>query len=194
MPTIVVSGHARKVGKTSVAAGLIAAFPHYSWTALKVSTHWHSESPLPDVCCIYEEQNREGGSDSSRFLIAGAQHSYWVRVQENSMAEALHQLQPILNTSSYLIIEGNNVLQYVHADFRIMVINNDVVEFKESAQRILYKADALIAIKQGPISPFWGETLRKSPAAIPLFETTDPQFLPPAFLDLVRSRLVPKAS
>ena len=43
MPIIVVGGHARNVGKTSVVAGLISAFPQYSWTAIKISSHQHQE-------------------------------------------------------------------------------------------------------------------------------------------------------
>lgn len=32
MPTLVIGGHTRKIGKTSVVAGLIAALPHLNST------------------------------------------------------------------------------------------------------------------------------------------------------------------
>ena len=43
MAVIVVGGHSRNVGKTSVVAGLISAFSRYSWTAVKISWHRHAE-------------------------------------------------------------------------------------------------------------------------------------------------------
>ena len=39
MALIVIGGHSRNVGKTSVVAGLIAALPEYNWTAFKITQH-----------------------------------------------------------------------------------------------------------------------------------------------------------
>ena len=41
MSLIVVGGHSRNIGKTSVVAGLIAALPGYGWTAMKVTQYGH---------------------------------------------------------------------------------------------------------------------------------------------------------
>ena len=41
MSLIVIGGHSRSVGKTSVVAGLIAALPEYNWTAMKITQHGH---------------------------------------------------------------------------------------------------------------------------------------------------------
>ena len=41
MPILVIGGHTRSVGKTSVVAGLIAALPAMHWTALKITQYGH---------------------------------------------------------------------------------------------------------------------------------------------------------
>jgi hypothetical protein len=41
MSIIVIGGHSRSVGKTSVVAGLISALPDFRWTALKITQYGH---------------------------------------------------------------------------------------------------------------------------------------------------------
>jgi len=41
MAVVVVGGHSRSVGKTSVVAGLIAALPEYAWNAMKITQFGH---------------------------------------------------------------------------------------------------------------------------------------------------------
>ena len=41
MALIVIGGHSRGVGKTSVVAGLIAALPEYNWMAMKITQYRH---------------------------------------------------------------------------------------------------------------------------------------------------------
>ena len=41
MAVIVVGGHSRSVGKTSVVAGIIAALPEMRWTAAKITQYGH---------------------------------------------------------------------------------------------------------------------------------------------------------
>ena len=89
MAIVVIGGHSRSVGKTSVVAGLIAALPEYNWTALKITQYGHGVCSLNGESChcatddhswaISEEKDRSGESDTSRFLVAGAVHALWVR-------------------------------------------------------------------------------------------------------------------
>ena len=39
MAVIVVGGHSRSIGKTSVVAGLIARLPEFHWTAFKITQY-----------------------------------------------------------------------------------------------------------------------------------------------------------
>jgi len=82
MAIVVIGGHSRNIGKTSVMAGLIAALPAYRWTAFKITQSRKSDGPPTrelrgaprDQCwSITEEQDESGKTDSSRFLRAGAE-------------------------------------------------------------------------------------------------------------------------
>ena len=79
---------------------------------------------------------REGLTDSSRFLAAGALALFGCEFRGNQMEAAMPQLLPMLQSSAFLIIESNNVLQYVPKDIFIMVLKYDVADFKESARKI----------------------------------------------------------
>jgi hypothetical protein len=174
MTTIIVGGHSRKVGKTAVTAALIAAFAEYPWD---------------NGCSIYEEHNRDGFTDSSRFLAAGAARSFWVRIQENQIEAAMSQLLPALQSSPFLIIESNNILQCIPKDILIMVLKYDVDDFKESARKILPKTNAIVAISRNASSPDWESVMQEIPAGIPVFDTPDPHVLPPGLMELVRFHL-----
>ena len=82
MAIVVIGGHSRSVGKTSVVAGLIAALREFDWTAVKITQYGHGVCSANGEACdcatadhswaISEERNRSGESDTSRFLVAGA--------------------------------------------------------------------------------------------------------------------------
>jgi hypothetical protein len=189
MPIIVVSGHARKVGKTSVITGLISSFSEYTWIALKLSTHWHHQSASTEDCLIYEEKSYEKDSDSSRYLAAGAHRSFWVQVKKRKMTVAMRQLQPLLHSGPLVIIEGNNILDYIHADIHILVLNYSVVEFKESARPLLERPDVLLVINHRSSQPSWPDISLNMSHGGDLFIAEDLHNLPPAFWKLIRSRL-----
>ena len=82
MPYLVVGGHTRSIGKTSLVVDLIGAMPEAGWTAVKITQFGHgvcSEHGEPCDCAsathaavLDEETDRSGRTDSSRFLVAGA--------------------------------------------------------------------------------------------------------------------------
>ena len=104
MAIIVIGGHSRSVGKTSVVAGLISALPEFDWTAVKITQYGHgvcSANGEPCDCAtadhswaISEERDRSGESDTSRFLVAGAAQALWVRTEQGRLAEAMPALRP----------------------------------------------------------------------------------------------------
>ena len=189
MTMLVVGGHSRKVGKTSVAAGLIEAFCEYPWTAAKISSHWHMDSPATEICVIHEESNREGESDSSRYLAAGAVRSFWIRVKEDRAEDAVRQFLPILKSSPFVIIESNCILHHLQPDLYIMVLRADVEDFKESARETLSRANAVVLVNRHSSPPTWKSFVEEKMSGIPLFTTPDPALLPPGLIDLVRSKI-----
>ncbi|HEX9111519.1 MAG TPA: hypothetical protein VF845_08570, partial [Terriglobales bacterium] len=85
MSLVVIGGHSRSVGKTSVVAGLICALADRHWTAVKITQYGHGICSANGESCdcatadhswaVSEEKDRSGESDTSRFLVAGAAHS-----------------------------------------------------------------------------------------------------------------------
>src|SRR6267142_4152543 len=126
MPILVIGGHTRSVGKTSVVAGIIAALPGFHWTALKITQYGHgvcSANGAPCDCAtadhswaISEERDRKGESDTSRFLLAGAARALWVRTEQGRLAEAMPALRKRLDQSPYVIVESNSVLKFLRPD------------------------------------------------------------------------------
>ena len=84
MSLVVVGGHSRNIGKTSVAAGLIAALPHYNWTAMKITQHGHgicSAAGEPCGCAVdagvranLDEVSDLNTSDLGEFFVAAPFH------------------------------------------------------------------------------------------------------------------------
>lgn len=154
MAIIVVGGHTRNIGKTSVVAGLIAALPERCWTAVKITQFGHgvcSANGEPCDCetadhtiAISEERSRTSGTDSARYLAAGAARAYWVRTRQGQLAEAMPRLRKLLAESGNVIIESNSVLRFLKPDVFISVLDPSVADFKPSALRYLDRADAVV--------------------------------------------------
>src|SRR5438309_4280401 len=126
MAIVVIGGHSRNVGKTSVVAGLISALREFDWTAVKITQYGHGICSANGEACdcatgdhswaISEERDRSGESDTSRFLVAGALRAYWVRTEQARLAEAMPSLRQRIEGASNVIIESNSVLKFLRPD------------------------------------------------------------------------------
>src|SRR6202162_4564837 len=158
MALIVIGGHSRSVGKTSVVAGLIAALPQYNWTALKITQHGHGIcSPIGEPCdCAVEydhpdaitEESAPGSTDSARFLAAGARRSFWLRTAVGQLGTAAEVIRGIVESSENTIVESNSIMQFWKPDLYIVVLDFQTPDFKDSALRYLDRADCLVTAVQ----------------------------------------------
>ena len=200
MPILVIGGHTRSVGKTSVVAGLIAALPAFHWTALKITQYGHGVcSANGDACdcatadhswAVSEEKDRSGESDTSRFLLAGADHSWWVRTQQGHLAEAMPSVRKILAATQNAIIESNSILRFVKPDLYLTVLDPAIADFKASAQSFLDRADAvLLHSVQDAAGPAWERVSLKPVMDRPMFEIRPPTYVTPEVIEFVRARL-----
>jgi hypothetical protein len=212
MSILVIGGHSRSVGKTSVVAGLIAALPALHWTALKITQYGHgicSANGAPCDCAtgdhswaVTEERDRSGDSDSSRFLVAGADHSWWVRTEQGRLAEAMPRVRAILAESQNSIIESNSILRFLKPDLYLTVLDPSTPDFKSSAQQFLDRADAILlhdsAVLLGnhadvanprPTVPAWRQVSLKPVANRPTFPIRPPKYVTPEIIDFVRHRI-----
>jgi CelD/BcsL family acetyltransferase involved in cellulose biosynthesis len=130
---VVIGGHSRSVGKTSVVAGLLFGLRELEWTAVKITQYGHgvcSANGAPCDCAtadhawaISEERNCDGESDTSRFLLAGAARALWVRTEQGRLAEAMPALRKRLEQARNVIMESNSVLKFIRPDLYLTVLD-----------------------------------------------------------------------
>ncbi len=199
MSILVIGGHSRSVGKTSVVAGLIAALPEFHWTALKITQYGHGICSADGQACdcatgdhswaITEEKNRAGDSDTSRFLAAGASRVWWVRTEQGRMAEAMPSLREKLKTAENVIVESNSILKFIRPDMYLTVLDPSTADFKTSAREFLDRASAAILHDYPDCNPFWKDVSLKPVANKPVFRITPPLYVTPEIVQFVHENL-----
>jgi len=202
MAIVVIGGHSRSVGKTSVVAGLIAALPELDWTAVKITQYGHGICSANGQACdcatadhswaISEERDRSGESDTSRFLVAGAVQSLWARTEQGRLAEAMPSLRHRLQGARNIIFESNSVLKFLRPDLYLTVLDPSTADFKTSAREFLDRADAVI-LHEFATAGMWQSVSLKPLADRPIFRITPPSYVSPEVVEFVRSRLTPRA-
>jgi hypothetical protein len=203
MAIIVIGGHSRSVGKTSVVAGLIAALPEFHWTALKITQYGHGICSAKGELCdcatddhswaVTEERDRGGESDTSRFLISGAVRSLWVRTRQGMLAEAMPRVRQELAGAENAIVESNSVMRFLRPDLYLTVLDPTTADFKTSAQEFLDRADAVI-LHDGSGDAAWTNVSLKPVAAKPRFHIRPPQYVTPELIEFVREKVQHRAS
>ena len=199
MAVIVIGGHTRNIGKTSVVAALIAAMPDKCWTAIKITQFGHgicSANGEPCDCetadhtiAVSEERNPTSGTDSSRYLAAGAARSLWVRTRQGQLAEAMPRIRAEIARSENVLIESNSILRFLQPDLYATVLNPEVADFKTSSLRYLDRADALLLPSTDLRHPHWQNVSLKLIEGIPRFQISPPAYFSPEFTSLVAQKL-----
>jgi hypothetical protein len=159
---VVVGGHTRSIGKTQLVCDVIAAFPQVNWIAGKITQYGHGVcaqngencdcAPDEHVCAINWETQTDSGTDSARFLAAGARRSFWLRTKQGFLAEGLPLLRKALEQTVEagvaelppVIVESNSLLQFLKPSLYFAVIDPAKEDFKDSARAALDRADALV--------------------------------------------------
>ena len=159
---IVVGGHTRSIGKTQLVCDILSAFPRQTWIAGKITQYGHGVcaqngencdcAPREHVCALDWETHRDSGTDSARFLAAGAGRSFWLRTKQGFLAEGLPLLRDALagvrgeaqEGFSALIVESNSLLQFLKPSLYFAIVDPAKEDFKASARAVLDRADAII--------------------------------------------------
>ena len=155
---VVIGGHTRNIGKTTLSTQVIAAFPAMRWTAMKITQYGHGICSANGEACdcatadhtvaVSEERSRDSGTDTSRMLVAGAARVLWVRTQQGdlavgSLSEAMPRLRKEIAAADNVLLESNSILRFLRPDLYLAVLDPTVADFKPSALRYLDRADAL---------------------------------------------------
>ena len=198
MALVVIGGHSRSVGKTSVVGGLVSALRDFRWTAVKITQYGHGICSAKGEACectnpdhswaISEERDRSGESDTSRFLLAGAERVFWVRTEQGRLAEAMPTLRQRLVGASNVIVESNRVLKFLRPDLYLTILDPETADFKPSAREFLDRADAIV-LHQKAGAPAWPSVSLKPLANRPVFPITPPDYVTPEIIQFVRSKL-----
>jgi hypothetical protein len=153
-PVIVaVSGFSSEVGKTTLMCDLLHAFP--GWEAIKMTRgHYRSCGRDPHTCCVSDllsdepvirsgrEQNYAVGKDTGRFWEAGAANVHWVIVTDEQVEQGIKQAVERV-TAPGVFIEGNSILDFIQADFVLMVSRASGGKIKGSTRRALSRSSAI---------------------------------------------------
>lgn len=190
---VVVGGHSRNIGKTSVLCSIIRSTPHLAWTAIKVTQYGHGvcskdgascECALPDhPFALQQEHSVTARTDTARFLAAGASKSYWARTAAGNLGEAIPALRRLWESTANTIIESNSILQFVKPDLYLAVLDFTVADFKASSRRYLDRADAIVAVSNTP--PAWTGVAASLWRNKPTFQVCPPNYDNPDLTALV---------
>lgn len=150
---VAVSGFASEAGKTTLMCDLLRSFPE--WEAIKMTRgHYRSCGKDPHTCCVSDllgeepvirsgrEQTYELNKDTGRYWDAGAANVHWVIVTDGQVEQGIKQALERVSTPG-VFIEGNSFLDFVSADFVVMVSKASGGTIKASARRALSHASAI---------------------------------------------------
>ncbi|MGI8772403.1 MAG: hypothetical protein ACR2JE_13315 [Acidobacteriaceae bacterium] len=200
MAIVVVGGHSRDVGKTSVVAGIIARLPQMHWTAFKITQFGHgfcSANGEPCDCetdehtiAVSAERDPATGTDSARFLAAGAVRSLWVRTRMGMLAAAMPRIRKELAGAENAIFESNSILGFLRPDLYLSVLDHANGDFKDSARLFLDRADALL-VRAGSevLQPQWKGVSLRLVAGKPRFPIAPPEYVSDAVVEFLAQRL-----
>jgi len=199
---VVVGGHSRNIGKTAVAAGLIRKLRGLHWTAMKITQYGHGVCSHKGEACGCEadgggdpehpfalsEEYEPSGTDSGRFLAAGAERSFWLRTPVGQLARAEGVVRKILAQHPNVMVESNSILELAQPDVFLMVLDFSNADFKGSSLRFMDRADAFVVIDRGMNVPLWAEVAKGAWDHKPQFAVTPPDYVTTALTRFVKSR------
>lgn len=201
MKLVVVGGHSRNIGKTSVAAGVMAATRELGWTAFKITQFGHNICSRDGRVCdcavedpehpfsITREENRTGKSDTSRFLAAGAAESYWVRTPQGRLGEAMPEIREMIAGRPYVLMESNSVLRFLQPDLYVVVLDWDTADFKATARDHLDRADAFVLLEPRRSRPAWERVPLPLIDRRAVYRVRPPHYFPEELVPVLRSKL-----
>jgi hypothetical protein len=188
---IVVGGHSRNIGKTSVVEGLIRGLREFQFAALKLTQYGHGVCSAHGEACGCEEEAdhpyslseeyEPSSTDSGRFLAAGARRSFWLRTRTGEVRAAAKPLQKLLAQNQNVIVESNSLLELTEPDLYLVTLDFACADFKDSSARFLDRADAFIVIDRGIWKPgIWDER--------PVFKAHPPAYVGADLASFCRAR------
>jgi hypothetical protein len=103
---------------------------------------------LQDGAKLTEERSRDTGTDTARFLAAGARRSLWVRTKQGELLTALPAFRKKIETDQFVIVESNSLRRFINPAVYLQVFDPSISDFKPSAQQYFDLSDAYILVNK----------------------------------------------
>ncbi len=166
------------------------------WSAIKITQYGHGICSRNGKSChckpeehpfaVLEEGDRSGRTDTSRFLVAGAKRSFWIRTKQGMLFEAMPAIREILGSGSSFVIESNSILRFMKPDLYLVVLDLAQSDFKDSARRYLDRAGACLLVNSDA-KPEWERVSLKPVLQKPRFTINPPTYMNNEVLQFIRS-------
>jgi molybdopterin-guanine dinucleotide biosynthesis protein len=203
MRLVMVGGHTRNLGKTSVVEGIIRGLPELNWTAVKITQFGHGVCSVNGKACgcaisehrfsITEERQKDTGTDTARFFAAGARRSLWVRTKQGDLVAALPAFRDSIEGDEFVIVESNSLRRFMKPDLYLQVMDTSNPDFKISARQMFDLSDAYILVSRPGRDPVPDNTAllaREVKKNKPCFAVTEEdRFISEEVIAFVRSQL-----
>ena len=155
---VAIAGVSSGAGKTTLLCELLKEFP--GWEAIKMTRgHYRSCGKDPHACCVSHllgdeplvrsgfRQTYASDKDTGRYWDAGASNVHWVIVTNEQVEQGI-ELALARVRAPGVLIEGNSFLQFVDADFTVLVTGSADTKIKSSARWAFQKASAVYLFDQ----------------------------------------------
>lgn len=162
MPTIVIGGQHRKIGKTALVTAILQDFPQLHWQALKFTSHRHD----PPGCELVVRENgfsvwqqneaavspsatsgvslQSHPTDTARYLAAGAAAAFLVHYETGALGPACHWLRTRIPNSHPVIVEATSAAEFLVPDLFLMILDPNSEDFKSSASHLFSRVDVCV--------------------------------------------------
>ena len=152
-----VGGAHSGAGKTTYASMLFKRL--HEWGAIKYTKTSLYSSIVDDLNILTTE-----GKDTRRFLDSGAEKVLWVQSPLSGVSETIQIAVERLSDLKGIVVEGNSAIEFLKPDIIIFIFGDDPTIIKDSAEKVLNKAD-IVVCEGKPLMdiPGYVRLFRKSP-------------------------------
>jgi molybdopterin-guanine dinucleotide biosynthesis protein len=203
MQLVMIGGHTRNIGKTSVVEGIIRATRELNWTAAKITQFGHGVCSVNGEACgcavsehqfsITEERHSDTGTDTARFLAAGAARSLWVRTKQGELFTALPALKKQIEGDEFVIVESNSLRRFWNPALYLQLVDTTNADFKTSSQQFFDLSDAYVLVSRPLEAQVRANTVllaREIEKKKPCFTVNEEdRFINKEIIEFVRSKL-----
>jgi len=131
---LLVTGSGRNVGKTTFICNVISSNPLRKMSAIKISPHFHEPSESLKLIVensnfrIFEETDYTSGKDTSRYLRAGAEKSYFIQTDDASLKESFQLTSVLLDPDQPFLVESARLGQILVPELFLFIQGSDSIE------------------------------------------------------------------